>query len=333
MAKLDNVRIAVDAMGGDGGIATVVAGVELALDADPSLNIILVAPRSELEAIATVTDKHRARLETVVAETVLSPGANTAQAVRRGKGSSMWMALELLENGGAEGVVSGGSTGALMALSRHLLGTLPGVERPALMGAIPTVDQPAWMLDLGANVNVDARRLLEFAQIGHVACKVLQGKGPRIGLLNIGTEPGKGPDVIREAARLIEAEPSLNYTGFVEADQVFNGSIDLVVCDGFAGNVLLKSAEGAVRLLFSSLRDGLKGSLGGWMARGRLRELHDRLDPARHNGAPMLGVRGTVIKSHGSTCARGFSRAIQLAALQARRDLVTQLESQLWASY
>jgi glycerol-3-phosphate acyltransferase PlsX len=333
MAKLEEVRVAVDAMGGDGGIATVISGIELALRADPSLRIILVGPRSELAAVSAVDATLRARIETVYAETVLAPGINAAQALRRGQGSSMWAALELVENGAAQAMVSGGSTGALMALSRQLLGTLPGVERPALMGAIPTIDQPVWMLDLGANVNVDARRLLEFAQIGHVACKVLQGAEPRIGLLNIGTEPGKGPDVIREAARLIEAEPGLDFAGFVEADQVFNASVDLVVCDGFAGNVLLKGAEGAVRLLFSSLRDGLKGSLGGWMVRGRVRHLHDRLDPARHNGAPMLGVRGTVIKSHGSTCARGFARAIDLGALQARHNLVAQLESQLWASY
>ncbi len=333
MAKLDEVRVAVDAMGGDGGIATVISGIGLAMQADPSLHIILAAPRSELEALGTVDKTLRARIETVEAETVLAPGINAARAIRRGQGSSMWVALELVRSGAAGAMVSGGSTGALMALSRQLLGTLPGVERPALMGAIPTIDKPVWMLDLGANVNVDARRLLEFAQIGHVACKVLQGAAPRIGLLNVGTEPGKGPDVVREAARLIAEEPGLDFAGFVEADQVFNATVDLVVCDGFAGNVLLKGAEGAVRLLFSSLRDALKGSLGGWIVKKRMRHLHDMLDPARHNGAPMLGVRGTVIKSHGNTCNKGFARAINLGALQARHNLVAQLESQLWASY
>jgi phosphate acyltransferase len=327
------VRVSIDAMGGDGAPETVLAGVELALQADPALQVILSGPESLSNPIASLSGAARSRVSTVFAESTLPADVNAARALRRGQGSSLWVALEQLQTDQADAMVSGGSTGALMALSRQMLGMLPGVERPALMGAIPTLSRPVWMLDLGANLQVDARRLLEFAQLGHVAYDVLEGRHPRIGLLNIGSEPGKGPDVIREAARLIESETTLDYQGFVEADQVFAAAVDLVVCDGFAGNILLKSAEGAVRLMFSALVENLQGSLAGWMARSRIRSLHDSLDPARHNGAPMLGVRGTVIKSHGGSCARGFARAVELAALQARRDLVGQLEHQLWASY
>lgn len=328
-----NVCIAVDLNGGDGGAEVVIAGMLEALASDPHLKIVAVGPAPELARVETLAGSRRSAISLVEAAGVLPADVNAARAIRRGRDSSMSLTLEQVSSGQAQAAVSGGSTGALMGLSRHLLGMLPGVERPALMAAIPTVGQPVWMLDLGANVSVDARRLLEFAQLGHVAFNVLEGREPRIGLLNIGTEPSKGPDVVREAARLIDDEVSLDYAGFVEADQVFAGAVDLVVCDGFAGNVLLKSAEGAVRLMFSSLKAQVKGSLFGWMARSRMRSLHDMFDPSRHNGAPMLGVRGTVIKSHGSACARGFARAIELAALEVRRDLVNRLEQQLLASY
>lgn len=318
-------------MGGDGGARVAVEGARLALAADPGLTIDLVGHEDQLSALIKGSDASRMRVHH--APQVLPADVNAAAAIRRGRDSSLWVALDLLERGKADATVSSGSTGALMALSRQKLGMLPGVERPALMAALPAVSKPVWLLDLGANVNVDAPRLLEFAQLGHVAVQVIEGRAPAIGLLNIGSEPGKGPDVIREAARLIEAETSLEYFGFVEADQVFVGDVDLVVCDGFAGNVLLKSAEGAVRLMFSELRQQLKGTLSGLLAGRRLERLHDRLDPARHNGAPMLGVRGTVIKSHGGTCVRGFAHALGLAAVEVRSDLVSQLEQQLWASY
>ncbi len=318
-------------MGGDGGSAVAVQGARLALAADPDLAITLVGRQDELSALLDGTDEER--LQVHHAAQVLAHDVKAAVAIRRGRDSSLWMALHLLEKGEVDAMVSGGSTGALMALSRQKLGMLPGVERPALMAALPTVNEPAWLLDLGANINVDAPRLLEFAQLGHVAFQVIEGRAPSIGLLNIGSEPGKGPDVIREAARLIQAEASLGYAGFVEANQVFTGKVDLVVCDGFAGNVLLKSAEGAVHLMFNELRRQLQGKLSGLLVARQLRRLHDRLDPARHNGAPMLGVRGTVIKSHGSSCSHGFARALSLAAVEVRSDLINRLEQQLWASY
>jgi glycerol-3-phosphate acyltransferase PlsX len=317
-------------MGGDGAPDVVLQAVDLALADSPRIEIALVGPRETLEA-----GRHADwddRVSIVHAEQVLSADISVATAIRRGRHSSLWNAIAEVEAERADAVVSGGNTGALMALARHQLGMLPGVERPALLAALPTTDSAVWMLDLGANVNVDAPRLFEFAQLGSVAFQVLEGRDPRIGLLNIGSEPGKGPDVIRQAAEMISSDDSLNYAGFVEADQVFAGHVDLVVCDGFAGNVLLKSAEGAVRLLFTAMKEEFAGSVTGLLARRKLRRIHDSLDPARHNGAPMLGVRGTVIKSHGSACPRGMARAIRLAELEVRRDLIKRLDQQLWTS-
>ncbi|AKS41938.1 phosphate acyltransferase [Wenzhouxiangella marina] len=323
-------------MGGDGAPDVVIDATRQVLSDRHDLEIVLVGPEDRLlPALAGgAGGKLPDRLTIHHAEHVLAADVSAAAAIRRGRGSSLWQAIDLAEQGRVDAVVSGGSTGALMALSRQKIGMLPGIERPALMAALPSRQQQlVWMLDLGANINVDAPRLLEFAQLGAVAVKVIENRAPRIGLLNIGSEPGKGPDVIREAARLIEAQETLDYAGFVEADQVFAGAVDLVVCDGFSGNILLKGAEGAIRLLFERMREEFQGTLGGMVARRGMKRLHDRLDPARHNGAPMLGVRKTVIKSHGSACSRGFARAISLAALEVERDLINRLDEQLWASY
>lgn len=328
------LSIAVDAMGGDDGIDTAVGGALLALVDDADLNLILVGDRQRIEPHLSGTPASlRSRISVAAAESVLPMDIDTAGALRHGRGSSMSAALERVAEGNAAAAVSAGNTGALMALSRQLLGMLPGIERPALMAAVPAAGRSVWILDLGANIGVDAHRLLEFARLGHITVQVLAGRRPRIGLLNIGREPGKGPDVVREAARLIGAEPGMDFAGFVEADQVFAGAVDLVVCDGFAGNVLLKGAEGMVRFALGEVRAAFGGGPMNWLSERRLKRLHDRLDPARHNGAPLLGVRGTVIKSHGSACRKGFASAIALAALETRRNLIPELEQRLWASY
>lgn len=320
-------------MSGDGGLDIAMAAVRRALKDDAQLRVDLVGEPGQLrEALDSAGLKEGDRIALVAADQVLPMDAGPAQALRHGGGSSMQVALERVAGGQGSAMVSAGNTGALMALSRQVLGMLPGIERPALMAALPTANDDVWVLDLGANVGVNAHRLREFAQLGNTTVRVLQSRSPRIGLLNIGQEPSKGPDVVREAARLIDAEPGLAFHGFVEADQVFAGEVDLVVCDGFAGNVLLKSAEGMARLLFGQLR----GELRGWRAalvRRSLLRVYDKLDPARHNGAPLLGVRGIVIKSHGGACERGFATAIALAALEARRNLIPELEEALWASY
>jgi len=333
MVAQEPASVAVDVMSGDGGIEVALSAVQRAMAADPELRVDLVGELSRMRpALRSVGLAEGDRLELVAAEQVLPMDAGPAQALRQGKGSSMQCALERLAGGHSAAVVSAGNTGALMALSRQVLGMLPGIERPALMAALPTSGNPVWVLDLGANVGVNAHRLREFAQLGNTAVRVLNDRRPRIGLLNIGHEPSKGPDVVREAARLIDAEPGLSFQGFIEADQVFAGEVDLVVCDGFAGNVLLKSAEGMARLIFGQFRQAMPG----WrrrLVRPAIERLYDKLDPSRHNGAPLLGVSGIVIKSHGGACERGFASAIELAALEAQRNLIPELEQALWASY
>jgi glycerol-3-phosphate acyltransferase PlsX len=308
------------------------AGALIALKSDPKLSIVAVGPEAELSAAqlewpATA----RQRLTVLAADKGLAPDAGPVEALRQGETSSMGEALRCLERGSASAVVSGGSTGALMVLARSMLGTWPGVDRPALMGALPTRKGSCWILDLGANLHVDARRLHEFARLGRIAVRLINDREPLLGLLNVGVEPGKGPDFVREAGRLIKADEDLNYHGFVEADQVFAGAVDLVVCDGFSGNTLLKSAEGSVRLMSFELEKLLAGSLGGWLVKSRLRRLRDSFDPARHNGAALLGVRGVVIKSHGGSSALGVAQALRLAAREARGGLTRAMEHQFRA--
>lgn len=324
--------VAVDALGGDGSLVTNLEGCRLALAADAQLELQVFGPAALIEPLlASWSASSRARVRVFDAADALPSDAGPAAALRHGRDSSMGLALQALTEDGADAMVSGGSTGALMVLARHLLGTWPGIDRPALMGSLPTLQGSCWMLDLGANIHVDARRLHEFARLGRTAVQTLNRREPKIGLLNIGTEPGKGPDVVREAARLISADPDLDFHGFIEPDQVFAGAIDLIVCDGFSGNILLKSAEGAVRLMFGEIGRRFGGSLCGWMARPRLRRLRDSLDPARHNGAALLGVRGVVIKSHGGASASGLAQALGLAAREAREGLSRAMEAQFWA--
>lgn len=331
MSRSDLVTVAVDALGGDGGVAQNLEGCRLALQGDSCLRILVAGPEDACRTALQRWPGTADRLDTVAVDQSLPPDAGAAYALRRGKGSSMAIALRSVADRAAAAVVSSGSTAALMVLARQVLGMLPGIERPALMAAVPTPHGSTWILDLGANIQVDAERLCQFARLGHVALSALNGCPPRTALLNIGSEPGKGPDAIREAGRALSADAEIDYHGFIEADKVFSGGVELVVCDGFAGNVLLKSAEGAVQLMFEEFKARFAGSLCGLLARPRLQRLHDSLHPSRHNGAPLLGVRGTVIKSHGGASPEGLAHAISLAALEARRGLSAAMEAQLWA--
>ncbi|MGY6554630.1 MAG: phosphate acyltransferase PlsX [Wenzhouxiangella sp.] len=326
------VSVAVDVMGADGGSDLCLEACRQALQSDAALMILAAGEQALIEQrLAAWPSTLAARIEILPAEGVLPADAGAASALRRGQGSSMAVALNAVAERQASAAVSAGSTAALMVLARQILGMLPGIDRPALMAAFPTARDRCWMLDLGANIQVDAERLCQFARLGHVALTALNQVRPRTYLLNIGSEPGKGPDAIREAGRLLSADPEIDYLGFIEADRVFDGEADLIVCDGFSGNVLLKSAEGAMRLMFGEIKARFSGSLCGLIARPRLRQLHDSLHPAGHNGAPLLGVRGTVIKSHGGASAAGFAHAIGLARLEAQRNLSGAMAARLWA--
>jgi glycerol-3-phosphate acyltransferase PlsX len=302
-----------------------------ALEQDPELSIRAFGHPDALSVVPVVADSStRSRFEGVAVDDVVAMDATPSQALRSGRSSSMAAALKDVAGGNQPRRRQCGQHRRLDGAGRFLLGTLPGVERPALMTAFPVRGGRAWVLDLGANIGVDADRLLEFAQLGSAAVQVLLKRTPRVGLLNIGSEATKGTDVIREAARRIADEPNLNYIGFVEGHDVFAGRADVVVCDGFAGNVLLKSAEGAIRMLLGELSESARRPLHGLGLRGPLRRLAERYDPARHNGATLLGINGIVVKSHAHASVDGLVRAIQLAAVEARGSLVAVLESQLW---
>lgn len=332
----DRVTVAVDLMGGDHGPDVSLPAIRRALESQEGLRIVAVGDRASMAGLSEWPEALRRRVEISVSATNIPDDMSPARALRQGGDSSLAGALRALREGRAGAAVSAGNTGALMALARHLLGMLPGIERPALMARLPARNHTVWVLDLGANVGVDARRLYEFALLGAAAVDAIQGRRPRVGLLNVGREASKGSDVVQEAARLIEAA-DLDYIGFVEGNDVFAGGADVIVCDGFAGNVLLKGAEGIAALLLDrigeALRDNFSARFGSALfGRGLRRKLAELL-PARHNGASLLGINGIVIKSHGSAEAVAMARAIELAALEARRGVLPEIERRLWASY
>jgi glycerol-3-phosphate acyltransferase PlsX len=259
-----------------------------------------------------------------------------ASALRGKKDSSMRVAVNLVKNGEAHACISAGNTGALMAISRFVLKTLPGIDRPAIAGILPTMKGEAYVLDLGANVNCTPEHLLQFAIMGAMLVSAMQHKErPSIGLLNIGEEAIKGNEVVKQAAELLRAS-GLNFYGNVEGDDIFKGTTDVVVCDGFVGNVALKSAEGAAKMLRTFLTDEFKRNwftyLCGVMAVPVLSAFKRRVDPARYNGASLLGLKGIVVKSHGSADSFAFENAIERAFDEVREGVLQRISQRLAAT-
>ncbi|PKL94966.1 MAG: phosphate acyltransferase PlsX [Gammaproteobacteria bacterium HGW-Gammaproteobacteria-8] len=324
------VTVALDAMGADFDPGAAIEAASMALQRDASLRLRLVANPARVDETRLAALGERCDL--VRSAEFVAMTSSPAEALRHGRKSSMALTLAEVVAGRADAAVSAGNTGALMALARAALGMLPGIERPALMTEFPVRGGSAWVLDLGANIGVDAARLVEFAVLGNAAVGALLQRPPRVGLLNIGREPNKGPDVIREAARRLgEAQAGLDFIGFVEGHDVFGGGADLVVCDGFAGNILLKSAEGAIAMLLAEVERGARPWWSGPALRGLSRELTRRYDPQGHNGASLLGVDGIVIKSHAHASVEGLAHALEVAAQEVRRGMLKELERQLWA--
>ncbi len=257
-----------------------------------------------------------------------------AQALRAKKDSSMRVAINLVKQGEADACVSAGNTGALMATARFVLKTLPGIDRPAICTTLPTVHGHTRMLDLGANVDSKAEHLLQFAVMGSVLATVNGIDQPRVGLLNIGEEDIKGNEQVKEAVRLLAAS-DLHYIGFVEGDGIFLDEVDVVVCDGFVGNVALKSSEGVAKLIRHYMTQEFKRNpltrLAGLVALPVLRALGRKIDPRRYNGASLLGLQGIVVKSHGGADALAFANAIQVAMLEAERKVPQQIDAHLAA--
>lgn len=327
--------LAIDAMGGDFGPRCIVPACISSLAAHPQLQLILVGDAPEIESLlAQHASVDRDRLHVHPASEQVAMDEPPAQALRGKPDSSMRRMLELVRDGQADGCVSAGNSGALMALSRHVLGMLPGIDRPAMTTSIPTAGGSCLLLDLGANVDCSAHQLLQFAVMGRALAQI-QGAGqPRVGLLNVGTESIKGNQQVQEAALLLERAQALTgYCGFVEGDGVYQGKADVVVCDGFAGNVLLKASEGVIGLLLDCLEAvfsaGWRARLAGWLARPMLQRLREQMHPARYNGAGLLGLAGVVVKSHGSARAEGFAVAITEALTQVREGLPARMAQRL----
>ncbi|MFA1634360.1 phosphate acyltransferase PlsX [Achromobacter ruhlandii] len=321
------IRIAIDCMGGDFGLpVTIPAAIEFARQF-PDIRLLLVGLPDAIEAaLSEHRGVERDRFEIVAASEVVTMDDPVEVALRRKKDSSMRLAAQSVKDGRADACVSAGNTGAWMAISRYVLKTLDGIDRPAIATSIPNqTGRATTVLDLGANVDCSAEHLLQFAIMGAALSQAVDHRdSPTVGLLNIGEEVIKGNEVVKEAAELLRASP-LNFYGNVEGNDIFKGTVDVVVCDGFVGNVVLKSVEGLAKMLSSVIREEFKRNLitllVGALAKPVLNRLRNRVDNRRYNGAALLGLRGVVIKSHGSADAYAFGFALQ----RAREAVVSKL--------
>ena len=328
------VTIALDAMGGDHGPGVVIPAASIALVRHPEMRFLLVGDTARLEPVLADHPALAAKAKIVHTDVAVAMDAKPSQALRKGRWrSSMWLALEAVKDGRADAAVSAGNTGALMAMAKFCLKTLEGVDRPAIAAIWPTVEAECIVLDVGANVGADARQLVEFALMGAAMARALFGlETPSVGLLNIGVEEIKGLDQIREAASVLKEAPlPIRYHGFVEGDDVGQGVVDVVVTDGYTGNIALKTAEGTAKQIGQYLRAAMGRSLlarlGAVLAQGAFRALKEKLDPRQLNGGIFLGLNGIVVKSHGGTDATGFASAIDLAYDMASNGVVKRLAS------
>ncbi len=335
MAQHDQAILAVDAHGGDHGLSVTLPAAVASLVSDTALEIILVGIREEIEAalssLSSPSQSWSARLSIHPAESALPMDIRAVAALRRGEGSSLWEAIRLVADGTASACISGGNTGAMMALGVRLVGLLPGIERPVLMAYLPNPDGFTAALDLGANLSVTERQLVQFAVMGSLTAEKVDGiENPRVGLLNVGHEESKGHVVVQAAHALLKDMP-INYIGFVEGNDLYAGTVDVAVCDGFSGNLIIKACEGLARMTMTQLRETFSSSVsaraGAVLAGPALRRLLARMDPSAHNGAPLLGLRGTVVKSHGHADRQAFAQAIREAAQAARKRLPHRIDS------
>lgn len=327
--------IAIDAMGGDNAPDSVIAGVKSAEQKHSDVRFLIFGDEAKVRPFM---DKYRLdpnRYEFIHTPDYVASDEKPSTAVRSGRNSSMWLAIDAVKKGKASAVVSSGNTGALMAFSKLILGTMPGIHRPAIVTILPTRKSECVVLDLGANAECSARNLVEFAIMGEAYCRaVLKRENPTIGLLNIGSEDIKGRDEIRQAAQILRDSPlSEEFKGFVESDDIALGTVDVFVTDGFTGNIALKAIEGTARLMVNLLKDvsarSFMSKLGFLLALPSLKRLKKKMDPGRYNGAMLVGLKGISIKSHGGADAFGFANAVNVAIDTVRNDLVGNIAKQL----
>jgi phosphate acyltransferase len=333
----DKVRIALDAMGGDHGPAVVVAGAELALQRHPACEFLFFGNAALIGPLLETRPRLKSVSRIVHTDIAVRMEDKPSQALRYGRWkSSMWLAIDAVKKADADMAVSAGNTGALMAMSKFNLKTLPGIERPAIAALWPTLRGESIVLDVGASIGADAEHLVDLAVMGAATARILFGlPRPSVGLLNIGVEEAKGLEPVREAGRILREDglPDLDYRGYVEGDDIGRGKVDVVVTEGFAGNIALKTAEGTARQLGEYLKGAMTSSwsarIGYLFARSAFRRLRERMDPRRANGGVFLGLNGIVIKSHGGADAEGFAAAIELGHGVVRDELLAKIRAAL----
>ncbi len=324
------IRISLDAMGGDHGPSVVIPGAALALKRRPRLNFHMYGDEAVVLPLLENYPELKAVTTFVHTDIAISMSDKPSQALRRGRGkSSMWRCIQAVKDGEADAAVSAGNTGALMATAKVCLKTISPIERPVIACIWPTVKGESIVLDVGATIGADANHLVDMAILGSAMATIVLGRDfPTVGLLNVGTEEIKGLDNVKEASRLLREThtPGFEYKGFVEGDDIGKGTVDVIVTEGFTGNIALKTAEGTAKQLSSLLRSAMSQSwmtkLGYLLAKSAFDTLKEKLDPRRSNGGVFLGLEGVVIKSHGGTDALGFACAIEIAYDMARYDLI-----------
>jgi glycerol-3-phosphate acyltransferase PlsX len=329
----NKVRIALDAMGGDQGPSVVIPGAEIALTHHPELELILFGDATQIEPLLAAHPRVKAASRLVHTSVAVRMDDKPSKALRQGRrNSSMWLAIDAVKKHEADVAVSAGNTGALMVMSKLHLKMMAGVDRPAIACQWPTLKGDAIVLDVGASIGADAEHLVHLAAMGSAMARVLlKIERPTVGLLNIGVEEVKGLEPVREAASILREQPwpHLQYYGFVEADDIGKGTVDVVVTEGFAGNIALKAAEGTARQIGTYLRGEimrtLRSKLGYLLALPAFRAVREKMDPAKSNGGVLLGLNGVVIKSHGGASAEGFAVAIDIGYDMVRQDLLAKI--------
>jgi phosphate acyltransferase len=327
------VRIALDAMGGDHGAAVVVPGAELSLTRHPDIEFLLFGDRAAIEPLVAARPALKAASRLIHTDVAVKMDDKPSQALRKGRWkSSMWLAIDAVKKREADVVVSAGNTGALMAMAKFELKTMAGIERPAIAAIWPTLKGETIVLDLGASVGADAAHLVSLAAMGSAMASALFGiDRPSVGLLNIGVEEAKGLEPVRDAGKILREGrwSNFQYAGFVEGDDIGKGTVDVVVTEGFAGNIALKAAEGTARQLAHYLKQEMSRSLisklGYLLARRAFRALSSKMDPRKANGGIFLGLNGIVIKSHGGTDAEGFAYAVDQGYDMVRHELLAKI--------
>jgi len=329
----DKVRIALDAMGGDHGPEVVVPGAALAHGRHRDTEFIFFGDSARIERVLATEPALKVASRVVHTDVAIKMDDKPSQALRQGRlKSSMWQAIDAVKQGEADVAVSAGNTGALMAMAKIHLRTMAGIERPAIAAIWPTLRGESVVLDLGASIGADTQHLVDMALMGSAMARILLHiDRPTVGLLNIGVEEVKGLDEVREAGQILRERnlPHINYAGFVEGNDIGKGTVDVVVTEGFSGNIALKTAEGTARQIAGFLRTEMKRTIwtriGYLLARGAFRALREKLDPDRSNGGVFLGLNGIVIKSHGGVGASGFSTAVEIGYEMVRNELMAKI--------